>query len=242
MRIGVPREIKNHEYRVGLTPASVQELVGHGHVVLVESGAGDAIGYDDASYRQAGAQLVACEQVFSDSDLIVKVKEPQAEERQRLRPGQTLFTYLHLAAEETLTLALGALLGRQLHQLPEMRSIDLVINTPTHWKRRLQRGISSTELLLTGILSQLNLPHASGLLRCTRSTGKQGMLSASQRQRNVSKAFRITVPHRIRDQHLLVVDDVMTSGATLNEIARILHRAGARRISNVVLARGYSLS
>ena len=55
MRIGVPREIKNHEYRVGLTPASVQELVGHGHVVLVESGAGDAIGYDDASYRQAGA-------------------------------------------------------------------------------------------------------------------------------------------------------------------------------------------
>ena len=93
MRIGVPREIKNHEYRVGLTPASVQELVGHGHVVLVESGAGDAIGYDDASYRQAGAQLVACEQVFSDSDLIVKVKEPQAEERQRLRPGQTLFTY-----------------------------------------------------------------------------------------------------------------------------------------------------
>ena len=71
MRIGVPREIKNHEYRVGLTPASVQELVGHGHVVLVESGAGDAIGYDDASYRQAGAQLVACEQVFSDSDLIV---------------------------------------------------------------------------------------------------------------------------------------------------------------------------
>ena len=146
------------------------------------------------------------------------------------------------AAEETLTLALGALMGRQLHQLPEMRSIDLVVNTPTHWKRRLQRGISSTELLLTGIISQLNLPRASGLLRCTRSTGKQGMLSSSQRQRNVSKAFRITVPHRIRDQHLLVVDDVMTSGATLNEIARILHRAGARRISNVVLARGYCLS
>ena len=145
------------------------------------------------------------------------------------------------AAEETLTLALGALLGRQLHQLPEMRSVDLVINTPMHWKRRLQRGISTTEFLLAGILSQLNLPPASGLLRCTRSTGKQGMLSPAQRQRNVSKAFRITVPHRVHDQHLLVVDDVMTSGATLNEIARILRRAGARRISNVVLARGYCL-
>jgi predicted amidophosphoribosyltransferase len=67
------------------------------------------------------------------------------------------------------------------------------------------------------------------------------MLSSAQRQRNVSKAFRITVPHRVHDQHLLVVDDVMTSGATLNEIARLLRRAGARRISNVVLARGYCL-
>ena len=145
------------------------------------------------------------------------------------------------AAEETLTLSLGALLGRRLHKLPELRSVDMVINTPMHWKRRLHRGISTTELLLSGILSQLNLRSASGLLRCTRSTGKQGMLSSSQRQRNVSRAFRITVPHRVRDQHLLVVDDVMTSGATLNEIARILHRAGARRISNVVLARGYCL-
>lgn len=99
MRIGVPREIKNHEYRVGLTPASVRELVGHGHVLLVESGAGEAIGYHDDLYRQAGAELATCDQVFSDSDLIVKVKEPQAEERRRLRPGQTLFTYLHLAPD-----------------------------------------------------------------------------------------------------------------------------------------------
>jgi ComF family protein len=143
------------------------------------------------------------------------------------------------ATEETLTLSLGALLGRRLHRLPELRSVDMVINTPMHWKRRLQRGISTTELLLTGILSQLNLSPASGLLRCTRATAKQGMLSSSQRQRNVSRAFHITAPRRVRDQHLLVVDDVMTSGATLNEIARILHRAGARRISNVVLARGY---
>lgn len=111
MRIGVPREIKNHEYRVGLTPASVRELVSHGHTLLVESGAGEAIGYDDELYRQAGAELTGCDQVFSDSDLIVKVKEPQAEERRRLRPGQTLFTYLHLAPDPAQThdlLASGA--------------------------------------------------------------------------------------------------------------------------------------
>ncbi|MEL0169292.1 MAG: alanine dehydrogenase [Pseudomonadaceae bacterium] len=111
MRIGVPREIKNHEYRVGLTPASVRELVGRGHVLLVESGAGEAIGYHDELYRQAGAELASCDQVFSGSDLIVKVKEPQAEERRRLRPGQTLFTYLHLAPDPAQThdlLASGA--------------------------------------------------------------------------------------------------------------------------------------
>ncbi len=111
MRIGVPHEIKNHEYRVGLTPASVRELVSHGHTLLVESGAGEAIGYDDELYRQAGAELTGCDQVFSDSDLIVKVKEPQAEERRRLRPGQTLFTYLHLAPDPAQThdlLASGA--------------------------------------------------------------------------------------------------------------------------------------
>ncbi|WP_425055342.1 alanine dehydrogenase [Pseudomonas abyssi] len=111
MYIGVPTEIKNHEYRVGLTPDSVRELTVHGHQLLVQSGAGSAIGFSDEHYREAGARLVSREQVFSDSELVVKVKEPQAEERRLLRPGQTLFTYLHLAPDPAQTrdlLASGA--------------------------------------------------------------------------------------------------------------------------------------
>jgi alanine dehydrogenase len=100
MRIGVPKEIKTHEYRVGLTPASARELVEHGHEVLVETDAGDAIGLVDASYEAAGARVVAsAEEVFAAAELIVKVKEPQPEERARLRAGQVLFTYLHLAPD-----------------------------------------------------------------------------------------------------------------------------------------------
>ena len=100
MRIGVPREIKDQEYRVGLTPASVREVVSHGHSVLVESGAGAGIGAADAAYATAGAQIAAgAEEVFAKADMIVKVKEPQAVERKRLRAGQVLFTYLHLAPD-----------------------------------------------------------------------------------------------------------------------------------------------
>lgn len=100
MRLGVPREIKVHEYRVGMTPASVRELTHHGHSVLVQSGAGAAIGLSDADYRNAGAEISGTAQdIFALSDMIVKVKEPQAAEYAMLREGQILFTYLHLAAD-----------------------------------------------------------------------------------------------------------------------------------------------
>ncbi len=112
MRVGVPKEIKNHEYRIGLTPAGVRELVAAGHQVLVETQGGAAIGFDDAQYVEAGAEIAAdAEAVFAGSELIVKVKEPQPEECKRLRSDQTLFTYLHLAPdpEQTkLLLASGA--------------------------------------------------------------------------------------------------------------------------------------
>lgn len=104
MRIGVPKEIKNHEYRVGLVPSSVRELVTHGHEVVVETHAGYGIGLDDAHYEAAGATILATpEEVFAAADMIVKVKEPQPIEIARLRKGQILFTYLHLApdAEQT---------------------------------------------------------------------------------------------------------------------------------------------
>ncbi len=106
MKIGVPKEIKTQEYRVGLTPAGVRELVGLGHNVLVERGAAAGIGITDEAYRGAGGAVVdSAEEVFA-ADLIVKVKEPQPQEIARLRPGQVLFTYLHLAADRAQTEAL----------------------------------------------------------------------------------------------------------------------------------------
>jgi alanine dehydrogenase len=100
MLIGVPKEIKNHEYRVGMTPTSVRESVRHGHQVLVQEGAGFGIGAMDDDYKKAGASIIpTAEEVFAKADMIVKVKEPQANERKMLREGQILYTYLHLAPD-----------------------------------------------------------------------------------------------------------------------------------------------
>ncbi|MDF2155753.1 alanine dehydrogenase [Vibrio sp. CAU 1672] len=104
MLIGVPKEIKNHEYRVGMTPASVKELTDRGHTVMIESTAGDGSGFSDQNYIDAGAKICPdAASVFAESEMIVKVKEPQACERAMLRENQILFTYLHLApdAEQT---------------------------------------------------------------------------------------------------------------------------------------------
>ncbi|MCC4114533.1 alanine dehydrogenase [Aromatoleum toluclasticum] len=112
MQIGIPKEIKTHEYRVGATPHSVRELVAHRHRVLVQSGAGAAIGLPDELYRAEGAEIVdTANEVFARAELVVKVKEPQPQECALLRPGQVLFTYLHLAADPQQTsrlLASGA--------------------------------------------------------------------------------------------------------------------------------------
>ena len=100
MLIGVPKEIKTQEFRVGLVPSSVRELVHHGHKVLVETGAGGGIGFDDKAYKSAGASVAKdAVEVFTKAEMIVKVKEPQPKECKMLRKGQLLFTYLHLAAD-----------------------------------------------------------------------------------------------------------------------------------------------
>lgn len=100
MLVGVPKEIKVQEFRVGLVPAAVRELVHHGHEVWVETGAGLGIGASDADYQAAGATIAPdADTVWARAQLIVKVKEPQAVERQRLRADQILFTYLHLAPD-----------------------------------------------------------------------------------------------------------------------------------------------
>jgi alanine dehydrogenase len=114
MIIGCPREIKNHEYRVGLTPESARELVAHGHQVLVESGAGLGIGASNDHYRAAGAEVVGdAATIFEAAEMVVKVKEPQACERAMLRAGQILYTYLHLAPdpEQTADLLESGVIG-----------------------------------------------------------------------------------------------------------------------------------
>src|ERR1043165_3214013 len=104
MRVGVPKEIKDHEDRIGLVPSSVAELVHHGHEVLVERDAGTGAGLGDDQYVAAGARIVdTADEVFARSDMIVKVKEPLASKRKRLRRGQVLFTYLHLAPDRAQT-------------------------------------------------------------------------------------------------------------------------------------------
>ena len=107
MRVGVPKEIKVQEYRVGLTPASVLELTHRGHEVVVEQGAGLGIGFKDADYIRAGAEIGSVDDAFA-AELVVKVKEPQLEECKRLQAGQVLFTYLHLAADKPQAEALMA--------------------------------------------------------------------------------------------------------------------------------------
>jgi alanine dehydrogenase len=106
LKIGVAKEIKSDEYRVALTPAGALELTRRGHDVLVESGAGEGSAFPDDAYVNVGARVVSVEQVWSDSELLLKVKEPVREEYERLREGLVLFTYLHIAADEPLTRAL----------------------------------------------------------------------------------------------------------------------------------------
>jgi alanine dehydrogenase len=121
MLVGVPKEIKDNEYRVGLVPASVQELVHHGHKVMVQKGAGLGAGLADADYASAGATIVdSADTIFAEADMIVKVKEPLAVERKKLRKGQVLFTYLHLAPD-----------AAQTHDLVESGAVCIAYETVT---------------------------------------------------------------------------------------------------------------
>ncbi|MBC6451405.1 alanine dehydrogenase [Actinokineospora xionganensis] len=130
MLVGVPREVKNHEYRVAITPAGVLELVDRGHRVLIEAGAGDGSAFSDEEYVAAGAEIVpTADDVWGAAELVLKVKEPVAEEYPRLRRGQTLFTYLHLAAGAECTRALvdagTTAIAYETVQLPD-RSLPLL--------------------------------------------------------------------------------------------------------------------
>ncbi|PTY36267.1 alanine dehydrogenase [Saccharospirillum sp. MSK14-1] len=127
MKVGVPKEIKNHEYRVGLTPSAARELIHHGHQVAIETSAGASIGFSDEEYQSAGAQILpTADAVFDWAEMIVKVKEPQAIERKKLKPHHTLFTYLHLAPDP-----------EQTHDLLESGAVCIAYETVTDTAGRL---------------------------------------------------------------------------------------------------------
>ncbi|REB59493.1 hypothetical protein CP871_04630, partial [Cutibacterium acnes] len=128
MRVGVPTEVKNNEFRVAVTPAGVHALVGRGHEVLVQAGAGVGSGISDSDFVGAGARVVGdVESVWGDADLVLKVKEPVAEEYGRLHEGLVLFTYLHLATDEVLT---RELLGRPLMDIGLVLALEPQLRFP----------------------------------------------------------------------------------------------------------------
>ncbi len=141
------------------------------------------------------------------------------------------------AGQQSLTVALGKALGRQLSMLPE-NEIPVVLGpVPMHWRRRLTRGAGSSHLLASAISRQAGVPWEPRLLRCTRRTQKQSTLTASQRKSNVRGGFALRSSAAVKGRHVGIVDDTLTTGATANEIARLLRQAGARRITLLVAAR-----
>ncbi|GHA36627.1 alanine dehydrogenase [Photobacterium aphoticum] len=161
MIIGVPKEIKVHEYRVGMVPASVNEAVAHGHTVYVETQAGEGIGFSDQDYLAAGAQILpTAEAVFAESDMIVKVKEPQAVERAMLREGQLLFTYLHLAPDP-----------EQTHDLINSKAVCIAYETVTDEAGRLPLLAPMSE-----VAGRMSIQ--AGAFALEKSRGGRGMLLA----------------------------------------------------------------
>jgi len=140
--------------------------------------------------------------------------------------------------QEPLTLALGRLLADQLRARPDWVDPDLVLPVPMHWTRRLLRGVNGPELLAEAVASELSLPSVTRLLSCRRRTKKQGTLLPAARRRNVRGAYGVARRGRLAAKHVLLVDDVLTTGATLDELTRVLQRAGAESVSAAVLARG----
>lgn len=139
---------------------------------------------------------------------------------------------------EPLAFATGRLMAAYWRdQLGDARP-NLIVPTPVHWSRRIVRGFNCPELLAESISRNLSIPLAVKILRTTRRTQKQGLLLPTERAANVRRAYRVPHPNRVRGKHIMIVDDVMTTGATANEIARVLRRAGASGITLAVVARG----
>jgi ComF family protein len=139
---------------------------------------------------------------------------------------------------EALTMGVGRLLADQCRSTNSVSDIDLLVPAPLHWTRRLVRGGGCPELLVESMSKALRIPAANGFLRCCRKTKKQGTLLPTERRRNVRHAYRASKAYNVTGAHVLMVDDVMTTGATANEMARVLRKSGATTITLAVVARG----
>jgi ComF family protein len=139
---------------------------------------------------------------------------------------------------ESLSLAAGSLLSQRVEQTLQPALPDLVAPVPMHWMRRLTRGVNAAELVAESVAKRLHRPLYIDLLRCRRKTRKQGTLTPHERRKNVRGAYSIFRTSPLRDAHVLLIDDVMTTGATANELAKVMLRGGAREVSIAVVARG----
>ena len=148
---------------------------------------------------------------------------------------------MKLAAHEPLSLTIGAALADHLHVRLGSHSPDLVVPVLMHWWRRWLRGTNGPDLLAEAVAERLRIPVAAGLLRCRRRTQKQGTLLPDERFRNVAGAFRVSPSYDIRGAKVLLIDDIMTTGATANAAAKVLRRAGAAAVFVAVVARGVGL-
>jgi len=145
-------------------------------------------------------------------------------------------------AHEALTLSVGCLLADRVRQTLTESAPDLLVPVPAHWLKRVWRGVNGPDLLVEAMGRRLRLPSADDLIRCRRRTQKQGTLLPSERAANVRDAFAFNSDYDIVGSHVLLVDDIMTTGSTASEAARTLRRAGAARVTVAVVARGVGLA
>ena len=232
MLVGVPKEIKNHEYRVALTPAGVHELVARGHEVLIEESAGVGSGFTDAEYAGAGAQLVAsAEEVWARAELLIKVKEPIAAEYPLMRKGQVLFTYLHLAASKDCTDALlksgTTAIAYETVQLPN-RSLPL-LQPMSEVAGRLSAQIGAYQLMKTnggsGVLmgGVPGTPRAKVVVIGGGVAGTEAALVANGMGADVV-VIDLSIP-RLREIDARFNSEVQTRSSTSYEIAEQLRDA-----------------
>lgn len=155
---------------------------------------------------------------------------------------QELIVRMKNQRDEQLAFQLGYLLGNQLRQSNFFDQLDAIVTVPTHWRSRLIRGFHGSGLLGTAVARCCGLPHLSDVLKMSRSTRKQGTLSTAARFRNVKQAFQVRRDSEVAGKRIVIIDDVMTSGATMSEVARVLLRAGAGEVNAGVVARGAQVS